>query len=1010
MAISDEISRLQTAKTAIKLAISLKGVEIPEGVTISYYDQYISQITGGGGELEIKQVTPTATGSIVRPSEGYSGMSQVILNGDLNLVPQNVKEGVTIFGVTGTLEEAPEPRLQTKSVTPTASGTTVTFDSGYDGLEEVTVNGDGNLVPDNIRKGATVFGVTGSYAGAAAGSGKYNVYVQGTEPDDTNGVWLKGSGGNGKVVFTPDFSKTGNFVNENFSYLNPTATLFGQVAIGDYLYSFGNNSSNSFKYNLRTKQKVGNLNVPSTGSTVFFGATYNPKTNKIFVMYQSGAIAGYMYDIKNNTYKTIPSSGTTPTRCYSTYNSLNVYNDILYVLVRSYSGSNYTINSYKFNADTGAFISNKEINRDGNGFYNSQCYAHGKYISYLEYGTLKMFDCSTETFTNKALVSSSSDLYTKYGYPNRFVVNGDEVVLFLTKYGVSNIKEYAIYNLSTNSLKTISTNITYNLYNHNGMAIVVNEISGQVFFRQSGYDTLMFQMNDHELDGISDGSVVILQNLTNDKLTQIDDDSRLYIGVQDVFMVKNGKLEDTLSFYGDGNQWLLLKNPTEEVTKVTFDTAGGSTIDELEVVIGSKISKPSESPTKSGYVFDYWELDGKPYDFSQPVIKSITLTAVWTSYEQIEFIESTGTQYIDTGIVPNSTTRMVLDVAMSDLTNNNRNGWGSTGGAEAFFCGTVNTKSVFFAAVGADWTNTDFETTIDNERHVFDISNGAIMLDNKSYGTGNIGNTATTGQTLYIFALHTEYVNGSIYYQGAKEKLYSCKIYDQGVLVRDYVPIKTEDGVYALFDKVNNVVYANAGTGSFTGGNEETPVFLSHIESTGTQYIDTGVVPNSTTLVKTQVEFTTTSQQTYAVVAGTQNNENGTNAFLMFCTNSLNARTGDGGNIVTGLNVETGKTFELELKFNEYKVNGISYNGELTWTTDITGTLYLMARHCPAVSGGLYPDSMAKIKMKQFQIYDNGELVRNLMPYRDEYGVICMYDTVNNKKYYNAGTGTFTGE
>ena len=63
MAISDEISRLQTAKTAIKLAISLKGVEIPEGVTISYYDQYISQITGGGeGQLEIKQVTPTATG------------------------------------------------------------------------------------------------------------------------------------------------------------------------------------------------------------------------------------------------------------------------------------------------------------------------------------------------------------------------------------------------------------------------------------------------------------------------------------------------------------------------------------------------------------------------------------------------------------------------------------------------------------------------------------------------------------------------------------------------------------------------------------------------------------------------------------------------------------------------------------------------------------------------------------------------------------------------------------
>ena len=98
---------------------------------------------------------------IVTPDSGYDGMRQVTLIKDSDLIPGNIKNGVEIFGVYGNYEGDLQSN---KTVTPDLSqgNIAVTPDSGYNGLEQVTILKDSNLIPNNIKDGQTIFGVSGN--------------------------------------------------------------------------------------------------------------------------------------------------------------------------------------------------------------------------------------------------------------------------------------------------------------------------------------------------------------------------------------------------------------------------------------------------------------------------------------------------------------------------------------------------------------------------------------------------------------------------------------------------------------------------------------------------------------------------------------------------------------------------------------------------------------------------------------------------------------------------------
>ena len=114
-------------------------------------------------------ITPRAEGWELVPEDGYTGFSKVTVSGDADLSPENIKKDINIFGVTGTYETvAPEVNvvLQPVTVTPTASGFTTTPETGCDGFSQVIVEGDSDLIPSNIKKDINIFGVTGTYEGS----------------------------------------------------------------------------------------------------------------------------------------------------------------------------------------------------------------------------------------------------------------------------------------------------------------------------------------------------------------------------------------------------------------------------------------------------------------------------------------------------------------------------------------------------------------------------------------------------------------------------------------------------------------------------------------------------------------------------------------------------------------------------------------------------------------------------------------------------------------------------
>ena len=124
-------------------------------------------------------------------------------------------------------------------------------------------------------------------------------------------------------------------------------------------------------------------------------------------------------------------------------------------------------------------------------------------------------------------------------------------------------------------------------------------------------------------------------------------------------------------------------------------------------------------------------------------------------YQEVEYIESTGTQFINTAVYPKSTTKVIFDFSCSEAGGGN--GWGSAGNNEAFLWGNGNENFISF--INSSWVSENTNINIDNSRHVFYLESGNQLFDGVKYGSTAIGNTATNNQYMYLCAEHWEWDN-----------------------------------------------------------------------------------------------------------------------------------------------------------------------------------------------------------------------------------------------------------
>ena len=184
-------------------------------------------------------------------------------------------------------------------------------------------------------------------------------------------------------------------------------------------------------------------------------------------------------------------------------------------------------------------------------------------------------------------------------------------------------------------------------------------------------------------------------------------------------------------------------------------------------------------------------------------------------YQEVEYIESTGTQWIDTGIKLSNNSNVEINAKLTATTKRK----------SYYLFGSSLDQKRYMIAVGsntdkylADFKNSSYRinssvSAFDSVFHIHKINNLNYYIDNILQGSRTSLNFSNT-ENAYLFDVRGRSTDSSVGVQAWQIKY--CKIYDNDTLVRNFIPCyRKSDNKPGLYDTVTKEFYTNQGTGEF---------------------------------------------------------------------------------------------------------------------------------------------------------------------------------------------------
>lgn len=280
------------------------------------------------------------------------------------------------------------------------------------------------------------------------------------------------------------------------------------------------------------------------------------------------------------------------------------------------------------------------------------------------------------------------------------------------------------------------------------------------------------------------------------------------------------------------------------------------------------------------------------------------ITPLPFGYTQLEYLQSTGSEYVDLGFKANQNNRFVCKFAITDdiaalSGNGNIFGGRKTAASLAFALQYISSRKGLTLGYGNNQYIVTANNTLDNEIHVIDINRNSIYFDGSLAVTAE-AETFTSEKNIYLFAVASS--SGTLY---GKTKIYRVTVYNNDVIARDLIPcIRDADGVCGFYDTVKDGFYTVSDSETIIKGSVTSIDNLyERVEKTEREVgdLDNRVVDITTRFDDTLVpEYVKTEAD--RVSSKVRGDQNGTSITFVACSDihyPVAVKSGDGVSVET---------------------------------------------------------------------------------------------------------------